>query len=67
MSTLVDRSLHRIRIKDEHVEFAEGGFVGKRIRYVHQHGEGRLVLWTDDREIIFLNVDEHVFIVDFVD
>jgi cytochrome c2 len=67
MGTLKDQSLHRIRIKDGRVMFAERIPVNKRIRYVHQHSDGRLVLWTDDKHIMFLNVDEDGFIANFID
>lgn len=67
MSTLSGQSLHRIRIKDGRVKFAERIHVGKRIRYVHQHGDGRLVLWTDDNELIFLTIEEGAFITEFIE
>jgi glucose/arabinose dehydrogenase len=67
MSTLRLQSLYRIRIEDERVKFAERIFVGKRIRYVQQHSDGRIVLWTDDHEMIFLTIDEEGFITEFID
>jgi cytochrome c2 len=67
MSTLRLQSLYRIRIEDERVKFAERIFVGKRIRYVQQHSDGRIVLWTDDHEMIFLKIDEEGFITEFID
>lgn len=67
MGTLKDQSLHRIRIKDGRVMFAERIPVNKRIRYVHQHSDGRLVLWTDDKHIMFLDVDEGGFVAEFID
>lgn len=67
MSTLRDQSLHRIRVQDGRVLFAERIHIGKRIRYVHQHGDGRIVLWTDNNEIVFLTADEQGFGKEFVD
>ena len=67
MSTLSGQSLHRIRIKDGCVKFAERIHVGKRIRDVHQHSDGRLVLWTDEHEMIFLTIDEGGYITEFID
>jgi cytochrome c2 len=54
VATLGGRSLHRLRLAGESVKFAEPIRVGIRIRYVHQHTDGRLVLWTDEHELIFL-------------
>ena len=55
VASLKERSLFRIRVKNERVLFAEKIKIGKRIRYVHQHNDGRVVLWTDDKYLIFLN------------
>lgn len=54
MGTLKDRSLHHIRIKDNRVVFSERVEIGERIRYVHQHTDGRIILWTDSKKLIFL-------------
>ena len=67
MATLKDRSLHRIRTQNDRVLFAERIPIGSRIRYVHQHTDGRLVLWTDDRQLIFLSVSKQNVSHDFVD
>lgn len=67
MATLKDQSLHRIRIKGGRVMLAERIPVGKRLRYVHQHTDGRIVIWTDDNRIMFLNVDKGGFIAEFID
>lgn len=56
MATLQDLSLYRIRIRDNRVMFTERVRIGQRIRYVHQHTDGRLVLWTDSKNLIFLSV-----------
>jgi hypothetical protein len=66
MATLKDRALYRIRIRDDRVLFAERIPIGERIRYVHQHNDGRLVLWTDSRKLIFLSIAERRFVTDFV-
>jgi cytochrome c len=54
VASLVGQKLVRLRIEDGRVIFAEDIAVGRRIRDVHQHGSGALVLWTDSRELIFL-------------
>jgi cytochrome c2 len=67
MGTLSGQSLHRIRIRDERVKFVEPIPVGKRLRHVHQHQDGRLVIWTDDHYLIFMTVSDNTFFNDFVD
>ena len=54
MSGLSSQSLFRIRISDGNVLFTEQIHVGRRVRYIHQHNDGRLVLWTDDGYLVFL-------------
>lgn len=65
MGSLKSQSLFRIRIKDNRVLFSEKIDIGERIRYVHQHTDGRLVLWTDSKKIIFLTAQ--LFEDNFVD
>jgi cytochrome c2 len=67
VGTLRDQSLHRVRIKEGRVLFAERIPVDKRIRYVHQHTGGQLVLWTDDRYLLFITVAGQSFVRGFVD
>jgi cytochrome c2 len=54
VATLAAAKLVRLRIEDGRVVFAEDIPVGRRIRDVHQHTTGEIVLWTDSRELIFL-------------
>ena len=54
MGSLKSMSLYHIRIRDNRVMFSEQIEIGERIRYVHQHTDGRLILWTDSKELIFL-------------
>lgn len=54
VGTLKDTSLHRLRLESDRVVYAERIKIGSRIRYVHQHTDGRIVLWTDNHELIFL-------------
>jgi cytochrome c2 len=54
MASLAAESLFRIRVGAAGVQFTEQIRLGKRIRYVLQHTDGRLVLWTDSHELIFL-------------
>ncbi len=54
VGSLLDRALHRVRLKDGRVLYNERIPLGTRIRVVHQHTDGRVVLWTDNQELIFL-------------
>lgn len=54
MGSLQSANLYRIRIRDERVLFTEVIPVGQRIRYVHQHNDGRIFLWTDDHYVVEL-------------
>jgi cytochrome c2 len=65
-ASLIDQSLYRIHISDNHVEFAERIPVGRRIRYAHFHTDGRLVLWTDERELMFVSPSQASYTDDFV-
>lgn len=55
VATLRAQSLYRLRIRQERVIFAEPIYIGERIRYVHQHDDGQIVLWTDSRKLIFMS------------
>ncbi|NOX83609.1 MAG: hypothetical protein GXP06_11605 [Alphaproteobacteria bacterium] len=47
-------SIFRTRIANDYVQFEEQIPIGQRIRYVHQHTDGRIVLWTDDEFVVFV-------------
>lgn len=51
---LNSQSLYRVRIIEGRVLFDEKIPVGQRVRYVHQHTDGRIVFWTDDEYVVFL-------------
>ena len=53
-SSLRGKSLFRLRIKENRVIFSEPIKIGLRIRYPHQHTDGRIVLWTDSKYLLFL-------------
>jgi cytochrome c2 len=67
VGTLRDQALHRVRIKDGRALFAERIPFGKRIRSVLQHTDGQLVLWTDDRYLVFMTIAKQSFVGRFVD
>jgi len=58
-ASLINQSLHRLRIVDGRIVYAERIRIGFRVRYVHQHTDGRIVLWTDSHELIFLTGHDH--------
>ena len=60
VGSLKDRSLHRIRMAGDRVIYNERIEIGSRIRAVHQHTDGRLVLWTDNQELIFLTAKDRL-------
>ena len=60
VSTLSDQSLFRIRMEGDKAVYSERIEIGSRIRYVHQHTDGQIVLWTDNSELIFLSALERV-------
>lgn len=66
-SSLKDQSLYRLHLEQDRVLFAERIPIGHRIRYAHQHSDGRIVLWTDDRLLIFLKMSDNDFAAGFVD
>jgi cytochrome c2 len=54
VSSLAAQSLYRMRITDGRVVFAERIGFDSRVRAVHQHSDGRIVLWTDDFKLVYL-------------
>ena len=60
VASLIDRSLHRLRLEGDRVLYSERIQIGARIRDVHQHTDGRLVLWTDNQDLVFLTAVERV-------
>lgn len=67
LATLKDESLYRIRVRDDRLVFAERIEIGESIRYAHQHIDGRLVLWTNSRSLIFLEPTKDGFVARFID
>jgi cytochrome c2 len=56
LASLRDASLYRLRIAGGSVQFAERIPIGRRVRYVAELADGRLVLWTDDFALVFLSI-----------
>lgn len=53
-ASLIGQKLVHIRVIEDRVAFTEFIETGRRVRQVHQHTDGRLVLWTSLYEVIFL-------------
>lgn len=68
--SLIGQSIFRIRFQGDHVVYVEPIRVGARIRDVHQHSDGRLVLLTEDDRVVFLTPAdrqaEQVFVADYI-
>ena len=54
VASLIDKSLYRVRLDGDRVVYTERIEIGQRLRDVHQHSDGRIVLWTDNEELVFL-------------
>ncbi|MCG8442538.1 MAG: PQQ-dependent sugar dehydrogenase [Caulobacterales bacterium] len=67
---LISQSLFRLRLQDGRVVYSEEIPIGARIRYVHQHTDGQLVVWTDKHQLIFLTPSdtqaEKLLVADYV-
>jgi cytochrome c2 len=57
VGSLKATSLFRLRFEKSRVLYAEQIWVGQRIRDVAQMEDGRIVLWTDDAELLLISVD----------
>lgn len=53
--SLSDQSLHRIRLEAGKPVYSERIPIGARIRDLHQHTDGRLVIWTDELNLAFIS------------
>jgi cytochrome c2 len=67
VSSLKTQSLFRVRIRDQRAIFSEQIQIGNRIRYAHQHTDGRLVLWTDERVLLFVTPSKRSAATTFVE
>lgn len=54
VANLIDRSLYRIRLEGDRAVYGERIGIGQRVREVEQLDDGRIVLWTDNQEMLFL-------------
>lgn len=54
VASLKGQSLFRLRVVDGRVLYSEPIPIGRRIRDVHQHTDGRLLLWTDSHRVVLI-------------
>lgn len=59
ISSLKAETLWRTRIRDGRLVFAETIPISQRIRDLTLSPDGRIVLWTDDSEIVFIEPTDH--------
>jgi cytochrome c2 len=58
LGTLVDQTLWRIRIEGGRVVIAEPMRVGTRIRDISTTKDGRLVIWSDEDSLTFVDISD---------
>lgn len=64
VGSLAAQSLHRVRLRDGRVLFAEDIPLGHRVRDLEILSDGRIAAWTDSRTIELLSVGEADFAFD---
>jgi glucose/arabinose dehydrogenase len=52
--SLIGRSLHRVRVRDHRAIYIEPITIGHRIRDIVLDPMGRIVLWTDESDVLVL-------------
>jgi len=67
VASLAGQKLARVRVAEDRVIFTEFIEIGERIRYVHQHTTGEIVLFTDRGSLIFLTPREGGVGAEFVE
>jgi cytochrome c2 len=58
VASLKASSLYRLRLEQGRVLYSEPIWIGQRIRDIAQLDDGKIVLWTDDTQLLFIDVDE---------
>lgn len=54
VSSMTARRLWRVRVRKQHVVYVESIKIDERIRDIIEDNEGRIVLWTDQGSIVFI-------------
>jgi glucose/arabinose dehydrogenase len=58
VGSMKGESLFRLRLEAGRVLYSEPIWIGQRIRDLTQTGDGTIVLWTDDTQLLFISVDK---------
>ena len=58
VGSLKGSSLYRLRLEANRVLYSEPIWMGQRIRDLAQMGNGTIVLWTDDTQLLFVSIDK---------
>ena len=58
VASLKASSLFRLRLDGQRVVYSEAIWIGSRIRDLAQLKTGTIVLWTDDAQLLFIEVDQ---------
>lgn len=59
VGNMMDMGVHRVRMEGERVVYAEPIRLGTRVRDLLQLDDGRIVLWSDNGELVFLTAKPH--------
>ena len=57
VGSMKGESLFRLRLEADRVLYSEPIWIGQRIRDLTQTGDGTIVIWTDDTQLLFVSVD----------
>jgi cytochrome c2 len=57
VGSLKGTSLYRLRLEKNRIVYAEPIWIGQRVRDIAQMEDGTIVLWTDDTQLLFINID----------
>lgn len=58
IGAMTDLSLNRVRLQEGRPVYSERIEIGARIRHLHNHTDGRIVAWTDDKRLIFISPEK---------
>ncbi len=56
--SLAGQALYRVRFSHGRPVYSETIPLGARVRDIHQHTNGQIVLWTDNQELIWLSAED---------
>lgn len=59
ITSLKNRSLYRVRLRNTSVDFVEKIWIGHRLRDIAIK-DSKIYFWTDDKKLILLNVEDYI-------